>query len=544
MKFIKISLLFLVGVLIVSIGLWYFSTSTIDKSKPKPKRPNIVFLFADDWGKYASAYAPYERNESINNLIKTPSFDEIASKGTLFTNAYVPAPSCTPVRSSILSGQYFYRTGMGAILHGAQWDQTIPSYPLLLEKSGYHIGFTYKVWSPGNPIDAPYGGKSKAYEKAGKKFNRFSQYVTNATNQEEAKRQLYDEVRENFKSFLSDNEKNKPFCYWFGPTNTHRSWVKGSGKNLWGLDANNLQGKLPSFLADTPDIREDFNDYLGEVIAWDKAVGVILDILQEEGVVENTIVVISGDHGIPGIPRAKTNLYDLGTSVALAISWPGHIKDGKIINEMVNLMDLAPTFLDIGDVEIPSVMDGQSLVPLITGKRVELENSFVLTGRERHVAQARTGNLPYPQRAYRTKDYLYIRNLKPNRWPIGTLENGLRDIDGGPTKDWYIKNYDSIKNMDVWNISFGKRPEEEFYDVNKDPYQVNNLASNPTYKDLIEVYSKKLDSVLIATKDPRMVIDPNYFDNMPFINENKFNIKQHLRITKEVNELYKAYSKN
>ena len=109
-------------------------------------RPNIVFAFADDWGRYASAYRPFEGESSINGLIDTPHFDRIASEGTLFLNANVPAPSCTPCRSSILTGRYFWQTGMGAILSGARWDETIPTYPLILEKAGYHIGYTYKVW--------------------------------------------------------------------------------------------------------------------------------------------------------------------------------------------------------------------------------------------------------------------------------------------------------------------------------------------------------------------------------------------------------------
>ncbi len=122
-------------------------------------RPNIVFAFADDWGRYASAYAPYEGQNSLNALIETPSIDRIAREGVIFQNAFVPAPSCTPCRSSLLSGRYFWQTGMGAILQGAVWDESIPTYPLELEKAGYHIGHTYKVWSPGWPVDAPYGAK-------------------------------------------------------------------------------------------------------------------------------------------------------------------------------------------------------------------------------------------------------------------------------------------------------------------------------------------------------------------------------------------------
>src|SRR5271155_2111359 len=121
-------------------------------------RPNILFCFADDWGRYASAFAKCEEGPSPNQVVRTPNIDRVAQSGVLFRRAFVNAPSCTPCRSSLLSGRYFFRTGRGAILNGAVWDSNIPSYPLLLKEAGYHIGKTSKVWSPGMPADAPYGG--------------------------------------------------------------------------------------------------------------------------------------------------------------------------------------------------------------------------------------------------------------------------------------------------------------------------------------------------------------------------------------------------
>ncbi|MEM9703789.1 MAG: sulfatase-like hydrolase/transferase, partial [Planctomycetota bacterium] len=237
-------------------------------SEEKPRRPNILFAFADDWGRYASAYAALD-GDARNDLsqaagFSTPNFDAVAKAGVLFTHAYVNAPSCTPCRSSLLTGRPFYTTGMGAILNGAQWDGSIRSYPEELEAGGYFIGQTYKVWSPGSPNDAPFGGRRTAYEKAGGKFNGFSQRVANADAPDAAGAKLYDEVRANFRAFLADAEASgKPWHYWFGPTNVHRTWVKGSGKKLWGIEPDSLKGKLPPFLPDVPEIREDFADYLG-----------------------------------------------------------------------------------------------------------------------------------------------------------------------------------------------------------------------------------------------------------------------------------------
>ena len=209
----------------------------VSSLQAQEKRPNILFAFADDWGKYAGCYAKVDGATSLNGLVKTPTIDSVADRGTLFKHAFVTAPSCTPCRSSLLSGQYFYRTGRGAILQGAVWDTSIPTYPLLLQKAGYHVGQTYKVWSPGTPKDAPYGGKENEFESAGSKFNTFSQQIANLTrNQskslEEARVALLEEVRMNVQSFMAARDGDEPFCYWWGPTNVHRKWIKGSGKAI------------------------------------------------------------------------------------------------------------------------------------------------------------------------------------------------------------------------------------------------------------------------------------------------------------------------
>ncbi len=190
-------------------------------------RPNILFCFADDWGRYTSIYGDLEHKPSPSQVVKTPNIDRVARSGVLFKNAFVTAPSCTPCRSSLLSGQYFFRTGRGAILQGAVWDSSIPTFPLLLKEAGYHIGETYKVWSPGTPNDAPYGGGKYAYEKAGGAFNNFGENATKLVAQgmtfDEARKKLLADVSGNFDDFLKARPDGTPFCYWFGPTTVHRA---------------------------------------------------------------------------------------------------------------------------------------------------------------------------------------------------------------------------------------------------------------------------------------------------------------------------------
>ncbi len=515
------------------------SLSISNQILAEEKRPNILFAFADDWGRFAGAYAKIDGPGTINDVVSTPNFDRIAKEGVLFRSAFVSAPSCTPCRSALLSGQHFWRTGRSSILRGAIWDGSQPAYPLLLKESGYHIGESYKVWSPGTPSDAPYGAGKYAYEKAGGRFNQFSQNVTKMVKEgialDTAKQSIYAEVQKNFDNFLADRVDNQPFCYWFGPTNVHRKWIKGSGKALWNINPDSLQGKMPSFLPDVPEVREDLADYFGEIAAFDTALGLHLKKLESIGELENTIVVVSGDHGAPGFPHGKCNLYDFGSSVSLAIRW-GKAPGGRVVDDMISLIDLAPTFLQAGNVAIPERMIGRSLLPLLQSDksgRVESNRDAVFIGRERHVENARADFMPYPQRAIRTHDYLYILNFKPERWPLGdpyrldgnnppTAEeiteetrSTLPDEDAGPTKAWLV----GVRNDPKWRSHFewvyGKRPREELYDLKKDPNQTTNQATDPSYANIKAKLEKRLLEELKSTGDPRMVNDGAFYETPP-----------------------------
>ena len=503
------------------------------------KRPNILFCFADDWGRFASAYAKIDGPGTINDVIQTPNFDRLAREGVLFRRAFVSAPSCTPCRSALISGQHFWRTGRASILRGAVWDGSQPSFPLLLNEAGFHIGESYKVWSPGVPNDAPFGNGKYAYEKAGGRVNQFSENVTkmvaNGMTVEAAKQTLYDEVAGNFSTFLAAREKDQPFCYWYGPTNVHRKWVQGSGKKLWGMDPDSLKGKLPAFLPDVPIVREDLADYFGEAQAFDACVGVLLKQLEAAGELENTIIVMSGDHGAPGFPHGKCNLYDFGSSVSLAIRWGG-AKGGRVVDDLVTLPDLAPTFLELGGVEIPKTMTARSLVNVLKSEKagqVDPARDAVFIGRERHVENARADFMPYPQRAIRTADFLYIINFRPDRWPLGdpyrldgdkppttaeVTENTrvtLPDEDAGPTKAWLV----SVRNDPQWKDHFtavyGQRPREELYDLKADRDQMKNVAADPKYAKTRGELEARLLQELKATGDPRMVDNGKFYETPP-----------------------------
>ena len=482
------------------------------------RRPNILFAFADDWGRYASAYQKTDGPGSIQEMIKTPNFDRVAQNGVLFTNAFAAAPSCTPCRSSLLSGQYFWRTGLGAILMGAHWDMSIPSYPLLLQQAGYHIGYTLKVWSPGTPANAPYGAPFNCYEKSGREINRFSERVMAAQDHATEEAKIFDQVKNNFDQFLRDAKPDQPWCYWFGPTNTHRPYAQGSGEQLWGIDPSGFKGKLPSFLPDNDVTRRDMSDYFGEGEAFDQALGVLIKEVEDAGQLDNTIIVVSGDQGMGGMPRGKTNLYDFGERVTLAVSWPAKVPPGRTVDDFVNQMDLAPTFLEAGGVPPLPVMTGHSFLDILTSNKsgqVDPTRTYAISGRERHVAVARDGNLPYPMRDIRTAHFLYIRNFAPDRWPEGKPET-YADIDGSPTKNWMIVHQNDQDIQPLFNLGFGKRPLEELYDTKHDPDQVHNLADDPAYAATKKQLSDQLMQVLVSTADPRVTGDGKTFDRPPY----------------------------
>ena len=503
------------------------------------KRPNILFFFADDWGRFARIYAEHGRTAGTNGLLKTPNLDRLAKSGVLFRNAHVNAPSCTPCRSSLLSGQHFWRTGRGAILQGAVWDETIPTYPLLLRDAGYHLGKSYKVWSPGSPADAPYGGQQHAFEKSGRAFNNFSENATDLVAKgatvEAARAKLLEEVRGNFRAMLAAKAPDQPFAYWFGPTNTHRAWVRGSGQKLWGLDPDALKGKLPAFLPDVPVVREDLADYLGEVQALDAAMGVLLTELEKTDELSRTLIAVSGDHGAPGFPHGKCNLYGFGTGVSLILSGPG-IKGGRVVDDMVSLPDLAPTFLEAGGVKPPAVMTGRSLWNVLRSERqglVDPARTWVVAGRERHVEIARPDYTPYPQRVLRTLDHALIVNFKPERWPLGdhyrldgkdeptfdevakTTFVTLPDDDAGPTKAWFVGARKSPEWSAQFDKFYGRRPMFELYDLRKDPDEMNNVAEDPAYAAIRKEMTERLFAILRETGDPRMTDDGKYFETPP-----------------------------
>jgi len=257
-----------------------------------------------------------------------------------------------------------------------------------------------------------------------------------------------------------------------------------------------------------------------------------MQVLEEYGELENTIIVVTGDNGMP-FPRCKANNYDSGTRMPLAIRWGKGVKHpGRVLDDFISTTDLAPTFLELAGVEIPEVMTGQSFVNLLVSDqegRVDPDHrSNVLHGKERHVPGQEENMGGYPVRAIRTHNYLYIRNFKEDRWPSGTPNYQeasipycwLGDCDNGPTKSYMVdhKNQDDL-HLRLYDLAFGKRPAEELYDCRKDPEQLLNLAGDPAYAKVRAELAAKLMEQLVATGDPRASGAGEEFDLVPYLGQ-------------------------
>ena len=492
------------------------------------ERPNILFCFSDDWGRYASIYRNPER-PGLNDVIETPALDAIGRSGVVFNHAFVPAPSCKPCRASVSTGMPFYRCGSNAFLHHQEFGQAkdpykkLPGFSELLVRAGYHV----MHW--GKTTNKPAGRVDRTH---GLPIHYFSQAVSAAPDPVARKKEILAFVRANFRGFLDQQPGDQPFFYWFGPHNSHRQWTRGSGKEIWGLDPDTLKGKLPAFLPDVHEVREDLADYLGEALAWDAMVNELVEELKARGELENTLVMVSGDHGMPGMPRGKCNLYDFGSAVSLLASWPRRIPAGRRIDDFVCLTDIAPTVLEAAGLEPPKHMLAQSFMNLLTSERsgiIDPERDHVVIGRERHVGQAQRDRAPYPSRAIRTADFLCIRNFKPDRLPLGVvydpaasaedlLQNhylAYPDMDASPTKVFLMTHKES--HAKYYDYAFAARPEFELYDLQRDPDQVDNVASNPEYAPVLQSLTDRLMTVLRETGDPRVIGDGKTFDRKPYV---------------------------
>lgn len=462
-------------------------------------RPNILFALADD----ASHFGIYG-----HEFVKTPNIDWIANHGVKFNNAFTSNPKCAPSRASILTGRYPWQLEE-ACNHYSLFPNKFDLLPDLLENAGYHIGFTGKGWAPGD------------YQYYGLKRNPAGNpYQSELLKPPEGSKISDCDYAGNFEVFLKERERNQPFFFWYGCMEPHRQYSFGEGLRA-GKQIEDIR-QIPGYWPDTLEVKLDILDYASEIEWFDLHLGRMLGKLLEMGELENTLIVVTSDNGCP-FPRVKGQMYEQDFHLPFVARYGNCESSMRCVEEIINFIDIAPTFLEAAGLAPCEKMQGKSFFDLLKGEKTHCERKETFFGREKHDL-GREEDLGYPVRCIRTEQFLYIKNFAPNRWPAGNPETGYTNCDSSPTKRIILEMKDSGEPY-YYDLAFGKRPEKELYNILDDPECLHNLVQEEKYKNIIEELDDKLMKLLKSTGDPRICIDENYFEQFPYTGDDRHSWK-------------------
>jgi len=463
---------FLAGLFAAAFG---FSHDFVGRaSGAVDERPNILLLLADNWSYAHSSFAG-------DRTVQTPNFDRLAREGVSFRNAFCPVPSCTPTRASMLTGRYAHQLGEAANL----WSGLPREYPVftdLLRAAGYQVGYTGKGWAPGNHIASGW-----TENPVGRRYADLGQ-------------------------FLRETPSGRPFFFWLGNLDTAIGQWDYRAEAAEGLDPGSVV--VPPHLPDTPEVRRSALAYYNGVRKFDRLVGQARELLEQQKLLDRTIIICAGDNGWQ-IPRGLANCYDDGTRVPLVV-WGRSIPGGRQRDEFVSLGEFAPTVLELAGMSAPASMTFGSFAGLVRGAAATEPRDAVFLERERH-ANVRQGDLGYPIRGIRTAEHLFLLNLRPDRWPAGDPKKHQSvgpygDVDNSPAKDAVVAGENDPQRRGFFDLVLGHRPAEELYELSSDPGQVRNRADDPRLAAVKEALRQRVIAWMRATDDPRVKPGDDSFD--------------------------------
>ncbi|NOU58722.1 sulfatase family protein [Marinifilum caeruleilacunae] len=480
----------------------FLNLASCTKAKQEYKRPNILVAIMDDASmEHIGAYGC--------QWVNTPSMDRLATNGILFSNAYTPNAKCAPSRASILTGRNSWQLESAAN-HYCYFPNKFKTYSEALAEKGYHVGYTGKGWAPG--VVGKVNGKKR--KLTGKSYNKIKKSPpTTSINKTD--------YVANFIEFLDSRKEGSPFLFWFGSKEPHRSYEYGSGISKGGKKKSDIDS-VYSFWPDCDTVRTDLLDYAFEIEYFDTCLNKIIDELEKRNELENTLIVVTSDNGMP-FPRIKGQEYEFSNHMPLIVMWPKGIKrPGRRIDDFISFIDLAPTFLELAEIpESESGMQaitGKSLTSIFYSRKegvIDTQRNHVLIGKERHDV-GRPHDWGYPIRGIRKGDYLYIHNFEPSRWPAGNPETGYLNCDGSPTKTICIDTKDRDSTQQYWQWSFGKRAEYELYDVKNDPECMTNLYKDSAYRSIANLLQSQLIKELTEQQGPRILGHGEVFDTIKY----------------------------
>jgi N-sulfoglucosamine sulfohydrolase len=400
---------------------------------------NIVYLHSHDTGRYVQPYG---------HPVPTPNIQRLADQGLLFRQAFCGAPTCSGSRAVLLTGQWAHVNGMMGLAHrGFRLRDYGHHLVHALRRAGYWSGLVGEQHLSVDP-------STLGYDAIGDADSTHVESVVPAALE-----------------LLRARPTDRPFFLSVGFFETHREFFESSSVR----DA--LYSWPPANLPDTPEVRRDTAAFKASARSLDQGVGAVLNALDEHDLVDDTLVILTTDHGLP-FPGAKATLSDRGIGVLLIMRGPGGFHGGRVNDALVSHIDLYPTLCELAGVEPPPFVQGRSLLPVVRREVREI-NDEVFAELTYHAAYD-------PQRAIRTRRHKFIRLFGDRLEPV------LPNIDDGPTKDLLVA------------AGYGKRPRrrEQLYDLLFDPMETYNLVDDPDYADVLADLDERLGAWMRQTDDP------------------------------------------
>lgn len=401
-------------------------------------RPNIVYIHSHDTGRQIQPYAPG---------VATPALQRLAAEGVLLRRTFCAAPTCSPSRAALLTGQWAHCSGMIGLAHrGFRLHDPTRHLAHFLAEHGYHTVLAGLQHVADDPATTGYADIRTPHDRHAASVAPVAvDFLQSAPPQ--------------------------PFFLDIGFFETHREFPDSTGR----IHAGTLTPPHP--IADTPATRRDFADYCAMATDLDTGVATVLAALDETGLAGNTLVIYTTDHG-PAFPGMKCNLTDAGIGVAMILRGPGEFGGARVVDAMLSHIDLFPTLCEWLDLPAPAWLQGHSFLPVLRGERAEI-NDALYAEVTYHAAYE-------PQRAIRTQRHKYIRRYGARALPV------LPNCDDSPSKDLWIESGWSQLEL----------PREALYDLTLDPGESANLVAAPHMAPTLAELRSRLDAWMRATDDP------------------------------------------
>lgn len=389
-------------------------------------QPNLVFIIADD--------LTFRDIACYGGQARTPHIDKLAGQGIRMTRCFQASPMCSPTRHTIYTGLYPVKSGAYPNHTFVKDDvKTVVHY---LKPLGYRVALSGKT----------HIGPKKAFP---------FEYSKSPDGPDMAA----------IDKLASECSSSKtPFCLFVCSNEPHSPWNKGDASKYPPAEI-----KLPPYHIDTPDLRKQFSNYLAEVTYFDAQVGRVLEILEKRGVSENTLVMLVSEQG-NSFPFAKWTLYDSGLQSAMVVRWPGRVQPATTSDAMVEYVDVLPTFIEAAGGSLPVVLEGKSMVPVLTGKSDHHKDYVFGIQTTRGIQD---GPDHYGRRSVRSATHKLIHNLDP----AARFFNGISQTPY--FKEWEARAKAGDSRAAELVQRFYSPPEFELFDVIKDPLELHNLAENP-----------------------------------------------------------------